>query len=72
MSNLERYINYLGRMQRIKKKSLRELHQYYISRDVAREYGLTEEEIHELDESLAGRTEKGVRDGNIKLHDNDR
>lgn len=60
MSNMERYINYLGRIQRKEKKSLQELHQRYISRDVAREYGLTEEEIIELDESLSGRTKKGA------------
>ncbi len=58
--NVERYINYLGRMQRVERKSLRELHQRYISRDVARDYGLTEEDIQELDESLAGRTQKGA------------
>ncbi len=58
MSKMERYINYLGRMQRKEKKSLYELHQRYISRDMAREYGLTEEQIMELDEQLAGRTEK--------------
>lgn len=58
--NVKRYINYLGRMQRVERKSLRELHQRYISRDVARDYGLTEEDIQELDESLAGRTQKGA------------
>lgn len=58
MSGTERYINYLGRIQRKEKKSLYELHQRYISRDMAREYGLTEEQIMELDEQLAGRTEK--------------
>lgn len=60
MSGMERYINYLGRMQRKEKKSLYELHQRYISRDVAREHGLTEEQIVELDTTLAGRTEKGA------------
>lgn len=60
MNNMERYINYLGRMQRKEKKSLWELHQRYISRNVAREYGLMEEEIIELDESLAGKTQKGA------------
>lgn len=58
--DMGRYINYLGRLQRKEKKSLWELHQRYISRDVAREYGLTEEEIIELDESLAGRAQKGA------------
>lgn len=58
--NVERYINNLGRMQRVERKSLRELHQRHISKDVAREYGLTEEDILELDESLAGRTQKGA------------
>lgn len=60
MNNMERYVNYLGRMQRKEKKSLRELHQQYISRDVAREYGLTEEDILELDVSLAERIQKGA------------
>lgn len=58
--DMGRYINYLRRLQRKEKKSLWELHQRYISRDVAREYGLTEEEIIELDESLAGRAQKGA------------
>lgn len=54
MTNVERYINYLGRTQRKEKESLYELHQRVISRDVAREYGLTEEEILELDLTFAG------------------
>lgn len=59
--NVERYINYLGRMQRVERKSLRELHKRYISRDVARDYGLTEEDILVLDTSLSGRRqEKGA------------
>lgn len=59
--NVERYINYLGRMQRVERKSLRELHKRYISRDVARDYGLTEEDILILDASLSGRRqEKGA------------
>lgn len=59
--NVERYINYLGRMQRVERKSLRELHQRYISRDVARDYGLTEEAILVLDVSLSRRRqEKGA------------
>lgn len=60
MSRMERYINYLGRMQRVERRSLWELHQRYLSRDIAREYGLKEEEITELDITLAGKTEKGA------------
>ncbi len=51
-SSIERYLDYLKRMQRNKEKSLWSLHQQYVSRDTAREYGLTEEEILALDVSL--------------------
>ncbi|MCM1326943.1 MAG: hypothetical protein NC094_09010 [Bacteroidales bacterium] len=46
------YMAYLKRFQRKQKKSLWTLHQHYLSREIAREYGLTEEQIGRLDEEL--------------------
>lgn len=49
---VNRYIAYLRRMQRIRDISILQLHQLAVSREVAREYGLTEEQINELDKEL--------------------
>lgn len=51
---IKKYIDYLVRTQngRGKGESLWQLHQQVLYREVAREYGLTEEQIKQLDESL--------------------
>lgn len=46
------YLDYLGRMRRIHNIDIWQLHQLALSREVAREYGLTEEKIKQLDEDL--------------------
>lgn len=49
---VDRYIAYLMRMQRLRDISILQLHSLALSREVAREYGLTEEQINELDKEL--------------------
>lgn len=49
---MDEYIKYLRRCCRNKSMGLWEAHQKNIHREVAREYGLTEEEILWLDENL--------------------
>ncbi|MGN0384584.1 MAG: hypothetical protein ACI4EX_01740 [Lachnospiraceae bacterium] len=49
---VKEYLAYLGRMQRMRNISLWQLHQLALSREAAREYGLTEEQIKQLDEDL--------------------
>ena len=46
------YLDYLSRMRRIHSIDIWQLHQLALSREVAREYGLTEEQIKQLDEDL--------------------
>lgn len=49
---LKDYLDYLKRMSRVHNLDVWQLHQLAISREVAREYGLTEEQIEQLDENL--------------------
>lgn len=51
---LKEYMDYLVRTQKGRGKgdNLWQLHQQVLYREVAREYGLTEEQIKQLDESL--------------------
>ena len=49
---LKDYLDYLRRMSRVHNLDVWLLHQLAISREVAREYGLTEEQIEQLDEDL--------------------
>ncbi len=46
------YIDYLNRMNRMHNIDLWQLHQLALAREVAREYGLTEDQIKQLDEDL--------------------
>lgn len=46
------YLDYLRRMDRIHNIGIWQLHQLSLSREVARNYGLTEEQIKQLDEDL--------------------
>lgn len=46
------YLDYLSRVHRIHNIDIWQLHQLALSREVAREYGLTEEQIKQLDEDL--------------------
>lgn len=46
---LQDYLEYLRRVARKAKRSLWELHQLYISREVARSYGLSKRTIKRLD-----------------------
>lgn len=46
------YLDYLGRMRRIHNIDIWQLHQLSLSREIARNYGLTEEQIKQLDEDL--------------------
>ena len=46
------YMDYLKRMQRTSNIGLWQLHQLALSREVSMEYGLTEEQIKQLDEDL--------------------
>lgn len=49
---LKDYLDYLKRISRVHNLDAWQLHQLAISREVAREYGLTEEQIEQLDEDL--------------------
>ena len=49
---VKNYVEYLQRYIRNRNESIWEAHQHKIHRKVAREYGLTEEEILWLDENL--------------------
>lgn len=49
---LEEYRNYLNRVARTSSMSLWELHQLLMSRLIAMEYGVTEEQLVWLDENL--------------------
>lgn len=49
---VKNYVEYLQRYIRNRNESIWEAHRYKIHREVAREYGLTEEEILWLDENL--------------------
>lgn len=51
---MEDYMNYLKKAQRGENISLLSIHKRYLSREVARQYGLTEEEILNLDNELEG------------------
>ncbi len=46
------YMAYLERLQKKHKLGLWQLHQWVLVREVARAYGLTEDEIRQLDEDL--------------------
>lgn len=46
------YLDYLSRMHRIHNIDIWQLHQLSLSREAARGYGLTEEQIKQLDEDL--------------------
>lgn len=46
---LQDYLEYLRRLSRKSKRSIWELHQLYISREVARSYGLSKRTIKRLD-----------------------
>lgn len=46
------YLDYLRRMDRTHNIGIWQLHQLSLSREVARNYGLTEEQIKQLDEDL--------------------
>lgn len=49
---VKEYMDYLDRMHRIHNIDLWQLHQLALSREAAKEYGLTEEQIKQLDEDL--------------------
>lgn len=49
---LKDYLDYLKRLARVHNLDVWQLHQLALSREVAREYGLTEEQIKQLDEDL--------------------
>ncbi len=49
---VKEYMDYLEHMNRIHNLGLWQLHQLALSREAAREYGLTEEQIKQLDEDL--------------------
>lgn len=49
---IKEYIDFLGRYRKKHKLGQREAHQHVLCREVAREYGLTEEEIIWLDQNL--------------------
>lgn len=49
---VKEYMDYLERMHRIHNLDLWQLHQLALSRETAKEYGLTEEQIKQLDEDL--------------------
>lgn len=49
---MKEYHDYLVREQRQSGRGLWQLHQLVISREVARSYGLSEEQLKQLDEDL--------------------
>lgn len=53
---MKEYLKYLKRVQRTRGSSLLQLHKCFISREVARSYGVTEEEILQLDKELSNKT----------------
>lgn len=49
---MEEYLKYLKRYTRTLPITIREAHQQYLCREVAREYGITEKGLELLDELL--------------------
>ena len=50
---LKEYMEYLSKQSKMYHVSKWEAHQWLLTREVGREYGLSEQELIELDESLA-------------------